>query len=292
MGKLDNCQRLHNREIDPVSDYVECQYGKQTCAVSLGKMVHSRACGFSNCPTSEDTSLASSKARLLDPENTRECCTSVESEKLGCKIESVKDIPMENLSQEWKLNCFVDHLYGGGKRKKADSDSDFSPQKLRKAQVKRSNAKRRARTEVQKAKRRLRRLTRTENQKAKRRMRRLTRTEDQKAERRMQRQAKSEKRRNDSKYDEASENPPTEDQVHYCGLYTSNVKAAISASQAPDPRRTMLFFQELFIEIQVQPIVKFVFDNFTSLAPDLDDEQYSVLRHSAEDMLKSIDLFI
>ena len=114
LGKLDNCQRLHNREIDPVSDDVECQYGKQTCAVSLGKMVHSGACGFSNCPTSEDTSLASSKARLLDPENTRECCTSVEREKLGCKIESVKDIPMENLSQEWKLKCFVDHLYGGG----------------------------------------------------------------------------------------------------------------------------------------------------------------------------------
>ena len=66
LGKVDNCQKLHNQEIDPVSDDVECQYGKQTCAVSLGKMVHSGACGFSNCPTSEDTSLASSKASLLE----------------------------------------------------------------------------------------------------------------------------------------------------------------------------------------------------------------------------------
>ena len=80
--------------------------------------------------------------------------------------------------------------------------------------------------------------------------------------------------------------------MHYSGLYTTNVKAAIVASQAPDPKRTMLFLEELYVEVKIQRIVKFVFEHFTTVAPNLELRKYEELRRSIEDMLKSIDLFI
>ena len=95
-----------------------------------------------------------------------------------------------------------------------------------------------------------------------------------------------------AEYDVTSEHPPMKDQVHYCGLHTSNVKAAICASQPPDPRKTMLFLEELIIEILVQPILRFVLDNFLSLALTFNDERYTALRESTDKMLKSVELFL
>ena len=80
--------------------------------------------------------------------------------------------------------------------------------------------------------------------------------------------------------------------MHYSGLYTINVNAAIVASQAPDPKRTMLFLEELYVEVKIQRIVKFVYEHFTTVAPNLELRKYEELRRSIEDMLKSIDLFI
>ena len=66
-----------------------------------------------------------------------------------------------------------------------------------------------------------------------------------------------------AEYDESSKHPPTKDQVHFSGLHTSNVKAAICASQPPDPKETMLFLEEPVLELKVKAILEFIFDNFT-----------------------------
>ena len=54
----------------------------------------------------------------------------------------------------------------------------------------------------------------------------------------------------------------------------------------------MLFFEELILEILVQPILRFVFDHFVCFASTFDDEQYKSLQESTYEMLETVNLFL
>ena len=148
--------------------------------------------------TSEVKLSASLNATLLIP-GTIDCSTFQESRMMNYDMDCVKTVKFNSFGLEQKVATSVFDIYVGGRRKKADSDSDFSPdKKSRKKSLKRKNAKRRRgenRTDEEKAKKKklnLKRPARTEKQKAaqcttiaraKRRKVRPPRTEKQKATR-------------------------------------------------------------------------------------------------------------
>ena len=81
-----------------------------------------------------------------------------------------------------------------------------------------------------------------------------------------------------AEYDETSKHPPTLSQVHGSGLYTSNVKAGVCAAQPPDPRKTMLFLNELCLELTIQSSLKIIMDDFIANGMKLDDNDFLSLK--------------
>ena len=108
--------------------------------------------------TAEPLSPSKCTVNLSDAKNNKKCIGKIrlktvsnenpimssydqkDSKKVDCGVESVVEEPYIKFGN-LRLKYFQTNLYGGGKRKAADSDSDYSPDKERKRKKKYSNKK-------------------------------------------------------------------------------------------------------------------------------------------------------
>ena len=73
---------------------------------------------------------------------------------------------------------------------------------------------------------------------------------------------------------------------------STHESSSICATQPPDPKRTMLLLEELYLELKIRPLIEFVFNDFTETVLNCNGSSYVHLKESTLDMLETIVLFL
>ena len=127
-----NLQKTKRTKEDARANHRRKTYGRKMIAVAkLGKKTLGEAstCNLGPISQTSEVKLSASLNATLPILGTIDCSTFQESRMMNYDMDCGKTVKFNSFGLEHKVASSVFDIYGGGRPKKADSDSDFLPDK-------------------------------------------------------------------------------------------------------------------------------------------------------------------